>query len=31
MKLKPGEVYRVTLRASDGLSMKPDRPDGSGN
>jgi hypothetical protein len=31
MKLKPGEVYRVTLRASDGLSMKPDRPAGSGN
>jgi hypothetical protein len=31
MKLKPGEVYRVTLRASGGLTIVPDRPDGAGN
>jgi hypothetical protein len=31
MKLKAGEVYRITLRASGGLSMQPDRPDAGGN
>lgn len=31
MKLKPGEVYRVTLRASGGLTIALDRPDGAGN
>jgi len=31
MKLKPGEVYRVTLRASSGLTIQLDRPDGAGN
>jgi len=31
MKLKPAEVYRVTLRASGGLTIAPDRPDGAGN
>jgi hypothetical protein len=31
MKLKPGEVYRVTLRASGGLSIALDRPEGAGN
>jgi hypothetical protein len=31
MKLKAGEVYRVTLRASGGLTMQPDRPDAAGN
>jgi hypothetical protein len=31
MKLKPGEVYRVTLRASGGLTIQPDRPEAGGN
>lgn len=31
MKLKAGEVYKVTLRASSGLTFQPDRPDAGGN
>jgi hypothetical protein len=31
MKLKPAEVYRITLRASGGLTIALDRPDGAGN
>lgn len=31
MKLAPGGVYKITLRASGGLTFTPDRPDAAGN
>jgi hypothetical protein len=30
MKLRPGEVYTITLRSSGGLTIQPDRPTRSG-